>query len=136
MEENGLITKRNELSGKLEKIIYSITEEGRSKLVNWLSSVKESEDPKFEILLKIFFGGTLETQKNIDTITAFKEKYAVQLPVLMKFEEELQKILKVSPDHLYYYITVLFGVKIMNAYMEWAEEAIRLLKSSQNTKEM
>jgi DNA-binding PadR family transcriptional regulator len=130
MEENRWINKRGDNNGKLEKIIYSITEEGRKQLINWLTSMKENEDPKFEILLKLFFGGALEKQKNMDTIQAFKEKYAGQLPVLKEFQSELEHIVQDSPDHLYYLITVLFGVKITNAYIEWADEALKLLETT------
>ena len=35
-----------------------------------------------------------------------------------------------SPDHLYYYLTVLFGEKVYSAYLEWADEATDLLKAN------
>lgn len=133
IEKYGWINKRSEMSGKLERIIYSITEEGRKQLIDWLTSSKETEEPKFEILLKVFFGGALETQNNIDNIVAFKNKYSAQLPVFKAYEKELESILMDSPDHLYYLITVLFGDKMTNAYIEWADEAIKLLEASKNT---
>lgn len=132
MEKNELVSKRKENKGKkLEKIIYSITDEGRKKLIDWLSLPVENEYVKYEILLKLFFGSILDTEKNIENINAFKEKYSNQLPVLRGYELELKKILPESPDHLYFLLTVLFGQKIYNAYIEWADEAIKMLKDSE-----
>lgn len=129
MEENGWVKKRSEISGrKLERIIYSITEEGRKQVINWLSLPVENEYVKYEILLKLFFGKMLETEKNIENISVFKEKYDRQLTVLEGFETELEKVVDNSPDHLYYLLTVLFGKKVYKAYLEWADEAIKLLK--------
>lgn len=129
MEKSGWVNKRSDNMGqKLERIIYSITEEGRKQLITWLSSPVDNEYVKYEILLKLFFGNLLEVQKNIDNISTFKEKYAAQIPVLKGFETELKKVQQNSPDHLYFLLTVLFGEKVYKAYVEWAEEAIEILK--------
>jgi hypothetical protein len=45
------------------------------------------------------------------------------------FKKNLEPILKEDEDHLYYYLTVLFGEKIYNAYIEWSKEAMDLLNN-------
>ena len=82
---------------------------------------------KYEILLKVFFGSLQKPQKNIDNIEVFKNKYRDQITVLEGYEDNLQKNINTSPDHLYYLLTVLFGKKVFKAYTEWAEEAIELI---------
>ena len=41
------------------KRIYSITEEGRERLKEWLAVPPQPEIPRNEMLLKLFFGETL-----------------------------------------------------------------------------
>ena len=43
------------------------------------------------------------------------------------FKSNLGRVLGDSPDHLYYYLTVLFGEQIYKAYLAWADEALQLL---------
>lgn len=132
LEKSGQVSKRSDNMGqKMERIKYSITGEGRQALAKWLSAPVESEYVKYEILLKLFFGSTLETQKNIDNLLQFKEMYSGKLPVLKGYEADLVKVKDQSPDHLYYLLTVLFGEKIYKAYVEWADEAVELLRKSQ-----
>jgi len=131
MHEDGLVIKRSDRMGqKLERIIYSITDEGRKQLKNWLSLPVENEIVKYEILLKLFFGSLLDEDKNIENIMAFKDKYTKQLSILNSFETELMQIQNNSPEHLYYLLTVLFGEKVYKAYLDWTQEAIDLLEKS------
>jgi len=133
MHKDGLVEKRSDYMGqKLERIIYSITEEGEIRLKEWLRLPVENEVIKFEILLKLFFGSLLDTKTNIETINSFKDKYSDQLSILNSFETELKGIVKDSPDHIYYLLTVMFGEKVYKAYIEWAEESTKLLKGEQN----
>lgn len=132
MEKKGWVMKRSDnMKQKMERIVYSITEEGRKQLIIWLSSPVENEYVKYEILLKLFFGSMLEVQKNIESIHTFKEKYSKELSVLKNYKTQLKKVQKENPDHLYFLLTVLFGEKIYKAYIEWADEAMKLLKGSE-----
>jgi hypothetical protein len=40
----------------------------------------------------------------------------------------LQTLIPENKDHLYYYLTVLFGEKIYKAYLDWAKEALEILE--------
>lgn len=129
MHRDGLVEKRSDYKGqKLERIIYSITNTGKQELKNWLSLPVENEVVKYEILLKLFFGNLLDTNRNIENIKNFQEKYSGQLSILNSFETELKNIVKDSPDHLYYLLTVMFGEKVYKAYIEWADEATEILE--------
>ena len=70
----------------------------------------------------------LEVKENINMIDEFKTRNMEGLNVLRMYKSELSNILNTDKDHLYYYLTVLFGEKVYKAYMEWADEAIQLLK--------
>jgi DNA-binding PadR family transcriptional regulator len=129
LEGDGLIIKREEGSSKgPEKYTYYITETGREKLKAWLATPEQKEYTKYEILLKLFFGGLSPADDNIKRINNFKERQEVNHNMMKLFKSNLEGVLDKSEDHMYYYLTVLFGEKIYNAYLEWAEEAAHLLE--------
>ncbi len=132
LEEAQWVTKSSDNKGqKLERITYTITEEGREKLKSWLIMPSDMPFIKYEILLKLYFGSIIEVQENIANIVDFKESFEEQIPTLELFESELEPLKDQNPDHLHYLLTVLFGKKIYKAYVEWSEEAIALLSEYQ-----
>jgi DNA-binding PadR family transcriptional regulator len=135
MEESGLIAKIEETGEGRNRIVYRITETGREELRNYLRVPAEKEYVKYEILLKLFFGGVLKPEENIKHITAFKNRTAEALNILSMHKEQLSKILDTEEDHIYYYLTVIFGEKIYKAYQEWAEEAEILLTKMKTTQQ-
>lgn len=129
MEKEELVIRKDSPSrGKRQRVIYSITEEGRKELKHWLVRPVENEYVKYEILLKLFFGSVLDKQENISNIEVFREKYANQLAVLQGFSKELRNIKGENLDHTYYLLTVIFGEKLYKAYLDWAEEAVDILR--------
>ena len=130
LEREGLVEKRTEKQeNRPNRLIYSITARGRNELRKWLAIPVEKEHVRYEILLKIFFGGVLPVAESAKIIEEFRLRTVFNLEVLEKFKDNLSKVLGESPDHLYYLLTVLFGEKVFKAYLEWAEEAASLLKN-------
>lgn len=110
-----------------EKNIYSITDKGRDVLKEWLSIPEEKEYTKYEILLKLFFGSLTPAENNIDKIEIFKERQEKNLELIKLFKTNLESVLDETDDHIYYYLTVLFGERIYSAYIDWANAAASLL---------
>ena len=54
--KRGLAVKRDGSENNRSKIIYSITDEGRSYLKEWLKLPVERDELRYETLLKLFFG--------------------------------------------------------------------------------
>lgn len=129
MEQTGLITKKvSENSKGPEKNLYSITDSGRKLLREWLLLPEAKEYTKYEILVKLFFGKQVSEKENRKRIEVFKKRHLQNATVMKMFRTNLEQVLHESDDHLYYYLTVLFGEKIYNAYIEWANEAEELLE--------
>lgn len=136
LEEKGWVISKNH-PGKEgpERIYYSITNEGRKHLIEWLSTPVEKEQVKYEILLKLFFGSAIEPKENIKNIKEFKERNLKLLQLFQVFKNQLEQVINEDDDHTYFYLTVLFGEKIQRAYLEWADEAVGILnKLDQNDK--
>lgn len=118
-----------------DKKLYSITDAGRNKLIEWLKIPNEKERVKYDILLKLFFGSQLDISENEKRIESFKDRNTQNLGQIKLFKENLEKVFDDDVDHLYFYLTVLFGEHIYKAYLDWAEEALSLmdkLKSTEN----
>lgn len=126
--KRGLASKRDRAENNRNKIIYSITEEGRNYLKEWLENPVEKDELRYETLLKLFFGHDAGVEKTLTHIEAFEEKIAKELPFLMGATEVLKKSISEDEAHKYYLITAEFGVKTYQAYLEWCKEAKAMLK--------
>lgn len=132
LEEQGFVTKRLDLGGRGPKrIVYSITEAGRGGLRRWLAEPAEKEEVRYEILLKLFFASQTPPTESIGVIESFRDRNAAGLETLRQFHRQLEGVLEDSDDHLYYCLTVLFGEKVYQAYLEWAGEAIEMLRNKE-----
>ncbi|MGE5528360.1 MAG: hypothetical protein ACM3X6_04360 [Patescibacteria group bacterium] len=86
------------------------------------------------MLLKLFFGSLVAKERNLETIRAFRARYAAELETLGKYGEDLRRVMAGERDHLYYYLTVLFGQHVYGAYLAWADEAEALIKGEASNK--
>ena len=118
-------TEHEPLDGR-ERIQYRITTQGKKKLKEWLADSKVSNDLKYETLVKLFFGGSAEKEVSISNIEMFESKVREDLSTLKFFQDNLEKVLD-EEDHLYYYLTVLFGIETYEAYLRWCKKAKTLL---------
>ena len=125
--ERGLASKRNGAENGRNKLIYSITEEGKKYLKEWLQIPAERDELRYETLLKLFFGNEAGAAQAISHIDAFQEKIEGELPFLIGAAETLRNSIDLDNTHKYYLLTVAFGVKTYRAYLEWCEEAKKLL---------
>jgi len=129
LEQAGYILGRAEPSGRgPARTVYAITESGRAYLAGWLRLPVQKEYVKYEILLKVFFGGLLPPAETLEKITAFQQKSQANAAVLAQYRNNLEGVLGEDEDHLYFYLTVLFGERVYQAYCDWAAEAARLLQ--------
>ena len=127
LEEQGMVTKvDNDVDSKRERIVYGITETGREQLIKWLEDSKTSNSLKYEMLLKLFFGSVVDNAVSISTISEFENEIAKDLSVLRMYKENLSKELN-KRAHIFFYLTVSFGIETYEAYLRWCTEAKQIL---------
>ncbi len=131
MESNGLIEKSDTSIGGRERITYHIAKRGKEQLNKWLNEEQASNELRYETLLKLFFGGAQEPETSLRNIEMFEEKIKRDLMTLRGYSDILGKNLD-NGDHLYYYLTVTFGIDTYEAYLKWCNKAKRIIK--QNSK--
>lgn len=131
LEKEGKVTKENTSSNGRERISYSITEDGKTVLREWLKKPAEKDELRYETLLKLFFGNETGFSGAMEHIERFEEKCKDELSVLNLFAESLSHYLD-DNTHKYYYLTVQFGIKTYKVYLEWCKEARKLVKEWEN----
>ena len=127
----GLATKREDTESKRNKLIYTITNDGRNYLKEWLTLPVEKDELRYETLLKLFFGNEQGAEQAISHIEVFEKKIEKELPYLLNAEKILNKCLNDDTAHKYYWLTVEFGIKTYRTYLEWCEEAKKILADNE-----
>jgi len=128
----GLATKIVSTENKRNKLIYTITDDGRRYLKEWLKSPVEKDELRYETLLKLFFGNEEGASQAILHIEAFREKTEKEMLYLLGAEKALKEINDDDATHKYYLLTLEFGIKAYRAYLDWCEEAKERLQGMEN----
>lgn len=126
MENQGLITKRELAVGGRDKITYHITKSGKAALKDWLREEQVSNELKYETLLKLFFSGADSREVSLRNIEVFEEQIKKDLKLLKTYSETLEKAPD-TEDHVYYSLTVSFGIETYEAYLKWCAKAKKML---------
>ena len=129
LEEMNMITrdKHDDKQKGRERIVYAITDDGKTYLYEWLKKPVVKDELRYETLLKLFFGNELGEQCSINHIKTFQKKISDELLVLETCVAQLEGDLE-NHTHVYYLLTAKFGVETYRAYLKWCEEAILVLE--------
>lgn len=130
MEKDGRIVKvtNQQNTGGREKILYSITDAGKASLETWLKDEKATNDLKYETILKLFFGGNVDSSVSLHSIEKFEQGIRKDLQILNFYKSNLERVLEVR-EHVYFYLTVCFGIETYEAYLRWCDMAKKTLKN-------
>ena len=129
MEDADLIKKAGSRNkGGRERIPYHITAKGTETLSRWLSEDRVVNELKYETLLKLYFGGAAGREISVRNIESFEEDVKRSLALLYMYKENLEKVMS-DEDHIFYYLTVIFGIDTYEAYLKWCKKAKKLLSS-------
>lgn len=127
MEKSGSVEKMECEDGGRGKITYSITEFGRKQLRDWLVLPSARDELKYETILKLFFGGEAGKEMALQNLTAFEAKITQELAMLRFFEKNLESCLSEDEDHLYFLLTVRFGIDTYESHLRWCANTRKTL---------
>ena len=94
---------------------------------SWLNDEKVSNELRYETLLKLYFGGVEGRWTTLRNIDIFETKIKGDLELLRMYKENLEKVMD-NNDHVYYLLTVMFGIETYEAYLKWCSKARKMLK--------
>jgi PadR family transcriptional regulator AphA len=138
MEQEGLISREvMHTSGRPDRSVFSITDEGRKVLSDWL--VREPEDPptRIELLLQLFFAGSLSPLVVSEKIEKEKEKAGARLAVYEAISRHIVEHDDGSKQERvpFWLITLSFGVHRERATIAWCDETMETLTRLQAMRE-
>lgn len=117
--------------GKPDKNIYSITEEGKSELLRWLSDGDIAITPRAPILMKVFFMGERSREENVRYFKGLEACCKMFLESLEAVPAQIgaySEMIHAGEKALYWGMTVEYGRRNMRMCMEWAQHCIAQLE--------
>ena len=138
MEQKGLISRQVvHTSGRPDRSVFSITDTGRKVFSDWL--MREPEDPptRIELLLQLFFAGSVSPPAIVEKIKKEKEKAEERLAVYETIRRHIMEYDTVNDQERvpFWLMTVSFGVHRERATIAWCDETTETLMRLQAMRE-
>jgi len=129
MESQGWLTVKIEpQEGKPSRKIYSITNEGRTELMRWLTTMPEIAPERNPLLLKVFFGRFVNPEALKQIITGYREYHA---KLLQQYNTETVQVINhyadacdSQGDAAYWKLTLDFGQRYSEMVVDWCDHVI------------
>ena len=132
MEEKEWVTKTIvPQEGKPDKNIFSITEKGKEALIKWLGDDKLGISSRLPVLMKVFFMGERSREDNIVFFKRLKkecEKILKSFEVVPEYIKEYESYVDEKEKTAYWEMTVDYGRRSMQMYIDWAQSCIERLE--------
>ena len=134
MEQLGWLTSERVIQEeKPNKRVYSITEQGKTELVEWLSSPVTSPESraKSSFLMRIFFAGEIGKDPTLRMLRGYKKQLAAYINEMGGIQNEISKDEAAGADKShtkYWRLTALHGEMHCKTAIEWADKAIAILE--------
>jgi PadR family transcriptional regulator AphA len=121
----GLVEKKTERNkGKPDRHLYSITQEGRERLREWLKIPVAEEVARNELLLKLFFGSHVSISANREHVRSNMEFHHRSLKVYTAMAKQLRLDAANDPNLPYWLITLNHGKHYSGAMLRWCKETL------------
>ena len=138
LEQNGWIEKQTvRQSGKPDKNICSITDEGRQELLRWLAAPEIDENTRSATLMKTFFMGELPVSESLQFSHGLRCEYETALDNLKNADVSIQAYRERIPKQknaLFWQMTLDFGRRYMQMYLDWTKSCIKLSEHMEEEK--
>lgn len=118
-------------AGKPDKNLCSITENGRMEFLRWLNEEGTGVDMRTPLLMRVFFFGERSCEENITyfrRLAAECQKYKDSLDSIEGIISTYEKQLNSPNRAVYWQMTVNFGRRTLQTYIDWASDCIQSLE--------
>ena len=136
LEKDGLITSSSiPQEGRPDRRVYTITENGKHALNDWLKTpFTEIDQYKDTLLLKLFFSASLG--KNA-ILAQLRLQRSLHQKLVVQYQTETAQIIAQSVEHaphlrqdaLLWEATRRFGELAEEAYLRWLDETIQMVQT-------
>lgn len=129
LEKHKLVAKKTfQHRGRPTRFVYKITSLGHEELKRYLEKPPQKLIVREELILKLFFGENISTERNIEYL---REELKSCQAKLKDIKETLKGVLpkrSKMPESTYNLILARLGMAVLSAKAKWCEESIRRLR--------
>ena len=114
--------------------LYTITDQGKKELLNWLDQPFELENIRSILLIKLFFSSNISKEQVISQLENLIDKAREKMKIFKDGQKHIeQKHLRendMSREALFWGLTADYGIKHEEFFVTWCEECIEKIKAS------
>lgn len=132
MEAEGLVEMRVQVQAdRPNRKVYTITEDGRRELVDWLSRPASTDQVREPLMIKLFFGSALRRE---DLIRVLRHRVEELREATAMYErgcaiiENLANRIGLGHEAFFWNLTLDAAMAQNRAQIQWAEETIARLE--------
>jgi PadR family transcriptional regulator AphA len=126
----GLLDGRKEHVGKRARTVYSITEEGRGALRDWLATPVSPFAMDFEAMIRLFVAPLGTKEQIVTTLTQVRDDAREMLRLGWDVKQEFLQGTAVTQDQVYIRaLAVDFFISLLNTVGAWAERTLAEIES-------
>ena len=136
MEQKGWLTsERIVQEEKPNKRVYTITNEGKTEFMNWLSSpdvdINNAMNIKSAFVMRVFFAGENSTAQTLELLRSFRDVCLARNVAINEVKGDIaqEKSTYTPKQAICWEMTASYGEMMNRARIAWAEEAIVKLES-------
>ncbi len=128
LESEGLVEMKVHVQeDRPNRKVYSITEDGRRELVEWLATPADPDQVREPLLIKVFFGSAMAKRELISVLQQRAEELRHMVAVYERSCDLAQKFataIGLDKEAFFWNLTLDAGVKHTEASLQWIESAI------------
>jgi PadR family transcriptional regulator, regulatory protein AphA len=135
LTENGLAEmEKVPQDDRPDRKVYSITDNGRTELLRWLSGPTPMGEPRSAPLIQVFFAGQLSDAEVLEKFEAYA---AIMRAILGLYDQvpgqlgPFQQEITSPREHFFWLLTLENGITSMRANLAWAESVIKRIKNGE-----
>ena len=113
-----------------DKKIYTVTNEGRQFLIEWIALPSKPTPIKEDMLIKMYVGYLVPVNILIEELEDLKKIHEERLRLFCDYEKRFFSDIKsLSKKGKYRYLNLRSGITFETGHIEWCKEAIEFLKN-------
>jgi hypothetical protein len=115
-------------SGKPDRKVYSLTEDGRKELKLWVEAPTEDGPAREPLLVKLFVGYMGDQEKLIAEFKKERDRHEQQLRQYLEIEHEHFSQSSILSDAARFQsYSLKYGISFERAWLAWSDEVISSL---------
>jgi DNA-binding PadR family transcriptional regulator len=126
----GLLAGKKDYVGKRARTVYSITDNGREALREWLSTPVSPFAMDFEAMIRLFVAPLGTKEQIVTTLNQVRDDAREMLRFSGEVKQEFLEGIAVTQDQVYIRaLAVDFFISLLNTVHAWAERTLKEIES-------